>query len=150
MLSRIFPERIDNKHRGHKLALWFFVPITVMKIGISLLHALSADGGAAISTIPIDTYTPGGEQNVIALIARLGLEQFTLGLILAIVLFRYRSMIPLMYVLIVFNHIGLKGLSYLKPLALAGTSGASVPALVLMVLSVGGLVLSLIGKGYKE
>jgi hypothetical protein len=57
-------------------------------------------------------------------------------------------MIPLMYVLIVVHYIAQEGIVHMKPLALAGTSGASAPALVLTVLSISGLVLSLLGKGY--
>ena len=150
MLNRIFPERIDNQYRGNKLALWFFVPIVFMNVAISLLHIFSADGGASISTIPIDTYTSGGAQNVIALMARLWLEQFLLGLLLVVVLFRYRAMIPLMYVLIVLHSIALRGVAYMKPLALVGTSGANTPALVLAILSISGLVLSLLGTGDKN
>jgi len=151
MLNRIFPERIDNHYRGYKLALWFFAGITFMKVGISLLHIFYADGGAqSISTIPLDTYTSGAAQNVIALFSRMWLEQLLLGLLFLVVLIRYRAMIPLLYVLIIVNYIALEGIAYMKPLVLAGTSGASTPALVLMVLSISGLVLSLLGKGYKN
>ena len=147
MLSRIFPEHIDNHFRGHKLALWLFVPITLMKIARSLLHIFSADGGAqSISTIPLDTYSTGAAQNVIALFARMGLDQLMLGLLFVVVLVRYRAMIPLMYVLIVVQYIAEQGIAHMKPLALAGTSGASTPALVLAVVSIIGLVLSLLGK----
>ncbi|MCH7806862.1 MAG: hypothetical protein IH995_06925 [Proteobacteria bacterium] len=151
MLSRIFPEHIDNHYRGHKLALWLFVPITFMKVAISLVHIFYADGGAqSISTIPLDTYSAGGAQNLIAVFARMGLDQLILGLLFVVVLFRYRAMIPLMYVLIIVHYIALEGIVYMKPLALAGTSGASTPALAFMVLSISGLVLSLLGKGYKN
>lgn len=149
MLNRIFPERIDNHYRGHKLALWFFVPITFMKVAISLVHIFYEDGGAqSISTIPLDTYTSGAAENVIAIFSRMGLDQLLLGLLFVVVLFRYRAMIPLMYVLIIVGYIAREGIVYMKPLVLAGTSGASTPALVLTVLSISGLVLSLRGKGY--
>src|SRR5262249_30188981 len=36
MLNRIFPRQFDNNYWGHKLALWLFVPIVFMKVGISL------------------------------------------------------------------------------------------------------------------
>lgn len=149
MLNRIFPERIDNHYRGHKLALWFFVPITFMKVAISLVHIFFEDGGAqSISTIPLDTYTSGAAENLIAIFSRMGLDQLLLGLLFVVVLFRYRAMIPLMYVLIIVGYIAREGIVYMKPLVLTGTSGASTPALVLTVLSISGLVLSLRGKGY--
>lgn len=80
--------------------------------------------------------------------ARMGLDQLLLGLLFVLVLFRYRAMIPLMYVLIVAHYIAQEGVAHMKPLVLAGTSGASTPALALTVLSISGLVLSLLGKGY--
>ena len=151
MLSRILPARVDNRFRGHVLALWLFVPITLMKIAISLLHVFSADGGAqSVSRMPLDTYPAGAAQNVIALMSRLGLEQLLLGLVAVIVLLRYRALIPLMYVLIVAQYAGHKAVAQMKPLAVAGMSGASTPAIVIAVAGIAGLVLSLIGKGYRN
>jgi hypothetical protein len=63
MLDRILPRQFDNNYRGHKLALWLFIPIVFLKIGISLSSIFdtynvvrSADG------IPIDTFTSGGAE----------------------------------------------------------------------------------------
>ncbi len=147
MFERIFPARIDNRFRGHPLALWIFVPIALMKIARSLLHIFAADGGAqSISTMPLDAYPAGAAQNIIGLFARMGLDQFMLGLLLLVVLLRYRAMIPLMYLLIVAQFIAEKGIVQMKPLSLAGTSGANAPALVVALLSVIGLILSLTGR----
>jgi hypothetical protein len=55
-----------------------------------------------------------------------------------------------MYVLIVAHYVGSRVVSEVKPLVLAGTSGASTPGLVIAILSVSGLVLSLIGRGYAD
>jgi len=150
VLSRIFPARIDNRYRGHVVALWLFVPITLQKVGVSLTHLFKADGGAqSISTIPLDTYAPSAAQNIVGLFARMGLEQLVLAALLVLVLLRYRAMIPLMYVLIVAHYLAAKGVAQIKPLVLAGTSGASTPALVIGILSVIGLALSLIGRRYS-
>jgi hypothetical protein len=151
MLSRLFPECIDNRYRGQKLALWLLVPITFMKVGISLTHIFRGDGGAqSIATIPLDTYPAGAAQNVIALFARLGLEQFLLAALCVVVLLRYRSMIPFMYLLIVVHDIAQMAIARMKPLALAATSGARTPALVVTALSVIGFLLSLLGRGYEN
>ena len=32
MLNRVFPQRFDNNYRGHKLALWLFIPIVLMNL----------------------------------------------------------------------------------------------------------------------
>lgn len=31
MLTRLFPEQIDNHHRGHVLAIWLLVPLALVK-----------------------------------------------------------------------------------------------------------------------
>lgn len=151
VLNRLFPQRIDNDYRGYKMGLWLFVPITCMRLGISLLHIFSVDGGAqSISTMPLDTYPPGAAQNVIALFARMGVDQLALSLVFGLALIRYRAMIPLMYALMVLHEIALRGVVAMKPLALAGTSGARTPGLVLAALTTAGLALSLLGKGYER
>ena len=150
MLNRLFPTRLDNDYRGMRLALWLFVPIAFMRIAISLLHIVSADGGAqSISTIPLDSYSSGAAQNVIAVFARMGLEQLLLGILCVVALVRYRAMLPLMYAITVGHDLAIEAIARFKPLALAGTSGARAPALVLMGLAIAGLILSLIGKGYR-
>ncbi|MBC7791276.1 MAG: hypothetical protein H7Z74_15120 [Anaerolineae bacterium] len=151
MLNRILPAHIDNRYRGHPVGLWLFVPIALIKVSQSLTHLLKHDGGAqSISTIPLDTYPASAAQNVIGLFARLGLEQLLLASIFLLVLLRYRALIPLMYLLIVTHFVGGKIVAQFKPLVLAGTSGVSTPFLIVAILSVVGLVLSLIGKGYSE
>jgi hypothetical protein len=151
VLKRILPERVDNRYRGHPLALWLFVLVALQKLGLSLAHMFKADGGAqSVSTIPLDSYPPGAAQNIIGLFARLGLEQMLLAALFVLVLVRYRAMIPLMYVLVVVHYLGSRGVGLMKPLVLAGTSGAQTPALVVAVISVIGLVLSLIGRRYAD
>jgi hypothetical protein len=151
VLNRILPERIDNRFRGRALALWLFVPIVLQKLAESLTHLFKADGGAqSISTMPLDTYPSSAATNVIGLMARIGVEQLLVVTLLVLAGLRYRAMIPLMYVLIVAQYFASKGISQMKPLVLAGTSGASIPHLVIAILSIIGLVLSLIGRGYND
>jgi hypothetical protein len=150
-LSRLLPARIDNRYRGHVLALWLFVPVALQRVALGLTHLLRADGGAqSISTIPLDTYPPSAAQNVIALFARMGLEQLLFGFLCLLVLLRYRALIPLMYLLIVVHYLASRLVGQAKPLVLAGTSGARTPLLVIAMLCVLGLVLSLSGRGYRE
>ena len=105
MLNRVFPQRFDNNYRGHKLALWLFIPIVLMKVGISLSSIFdtynvvrSADG------IPIDAFTPRGAEAVVSVTTLLGLSQFLLASLGVLALVRYRAMIPLMYVLLLVEY----------------------------------------------
>ena len=149
--ARLFPAPADNTYRGHRLGLWLYIPLALQKVALSLTHLLRADGGAqSISTIPLDTYPASAAQNIIGLFARMGVEQLVLASLLLLVLFRYRSLIPLMYLVMVVEYLGSRLAGQLKPLVLAGTSGARAPLLVIAILSGIGLVLSLMGRKYVE
>ena len=149
MLSRILPQRLDNDYRGYKAAIWIFAIITLMKLGLGLVHIFSADGGAqSVTHIPLDRYPAGAAQNVVGLFARMGLEQLLLGLLFVTVLLRYRAMIPLMFLFAVVAQAGAFALAAGKPLSLTVPSGAAPVHLVLSVLYITGLVLSLLGNGY--
>lgn len=151
MLSRILPPRADNRFRGHAAALWLFVPLTFMKVALGLVHIFRADGGAqSVSTMPLDAYPAGAAQNIIGLMARMGLEQLLLGLLFVVVLLRYRALVPLMYAVAVAHYAAQYAIASMKPLALAGTSGASTMHMVIGAISALGLLLSLAGPGYRR
>ncbi len=149
MLNRIFPEQIDNHYRGHKFALWLFYPITFMNVAIDLVAIFKSDGGAqSADGIPLDTFVNGGAQAVIFVVALLGLSGLLLGLLFVLALFRYRAMIPLMYVLIVVDYLGHKGIGLMKPIVRVGTPSGIYVNAALFTLTLIGLVLSLRGKDY--
>ena len=149
MLNRIFPEYIDNHYRGHKFALWLFYPLTLMNVAIALVAIFARDGGAqSAGGIPLDTFVSGGAQAVIGVVAFLGLSKLLLGMLFVLALFRYRAMIPLMYVMIVVDYLGHKGIGLMKPIVRIGTPPGSFVSVALIALSIIGLVLSLRGKDY--
>ncbi|HXV73761.1 MAG TPA: hypothetical protein VD713_03430 [Sphingomonadales bacterium] len=151
MLSRVFPAAVDNRYRALKPGLWLFALIALQKTALGLFHMFSADGGAqSVSTIPLDTYGAGAAQNVVAMFARLGLEQFLLGVLFLVALIRYRSLVPLMYAVALLHFAALQGIAALKPLALAGVSGAATMAYVIAGLTALGLILSLAGPGKQN
>lgn len=144
MLHRIFPSAFDNRFSGHPLALWLLAPIAFLKVMAAQTHIFNADGGAqSISTIPLDTYPTAAAQNIVGLFARMGLEQLVIALLLVLALVRYRSMIPLLYLMLVAHYLALRAISSAKPLVFAGTSGVTYLSLAIAVLSAVGFVLSL-------
>ena len=149
MLSRLLPPVVDNDFRGHPAAMWLFVPLVFMKLALGTVHMLRADGGAqSVSRMPLDTYPEGAAQNIVALMARMGLEQFLLGALFLVVLLRYRALIPLMYAVMVLHFVGARLVAAMKPLAIAGASGVGNMHLLIAVLAAVGLVVSLAGRGY--
>lgn len=150
MLQRLLPSVVDNRFGGHPAAVWLFVPLALMKLALGLAHMLRADGGAqSVSQMPLDLYPDSATQNIIGLMARMGLEQCLLGALFVLVLLRYRALIPLMYAVMVLHYVGAKLVAAMKPLALAGVSGASNMHLLIAVLAVFGFVLSLAPRGER-
>ena len=144
MLDRILPRQFDNNYRGHKLALWLFILIVFLKIGISLSSIFdtynvvrSADG------IPIDTFTSGGGEAVVSVTTLLGLSQFLLASLGVLALVRYRAMIPLMYVLLLVEYLAKKWILFVKPIVRTGPSTSTYVNLLLIALLIVGLFLSL-------
>jgi hypothetical protein len=151
MLHRLLPPIVDNRFRGHPAALWLFVPLVFMKLALGTAHMLRADGGAqSVSRMPLDTYPEGAAQNIVALMARMGLEQFLLGALFLVVLLRYRALIPLMYAAMVLHFVGARLVGAMKPLAVAGASGVGNMHLLIAALAAVGLVASLAGRGYTH
>ena len=151
MLRRLFPAVIDNRFRGRRLALWLYVPLVLMKLALGTAHMFRADGGAhTVSRMPLDSYPDGAAQNIIGLMARMGLEQVLLGALFLVVLLRYRALIPLMYLVMVLHYLAAKGVGLMKPLAVAGASGTGTMYLIIAALAATGLVLSLSGRGYRH
>ena len=153
MLNRIFPKQIDNSYRGHRLAIWLFALVVLMELSMgtnSIVNtrsvATSADG------IPLDQYGAAGADAVTALFAIAGLFRVLIALQGVLVLIRYRAMIPLMYLILLIVHLGSKALLLVHPVAKSGVATArlgSAFVLALLAMTLVGLVLSLLGRGYR-
>ena len=144
MLRPLLPASADRAYHGHRLALWLFAVAVLMAAAMSLVSifngytaASSADG------IPLDTYGPAAARTVVTLFALLGLSHLTLCLLCLLVLARYRSLIPLLFALLLLEHLGRKLVVALLPIARTGTPPGSIVNLALLSVMVAGLALSL-------
>lgn len=144
MIDRLFPPRIDNNYRGHQIALWLFVPITLITLGRSLVHIFFSDGGAqSIATIPLDTYPPAAADAVIRSFALWGLSQLLLGLLYLGVLWRWRTLLPLMYLLLIVEYVGRFAIGVTNPVVSLETPPGATANFVFTGLGLVMLVLSL-------
>lgn len=148
MLKQLLPQPIDNTYRGHKLALWLFVLLVLMKVVMSLSSIFngysvvtSADG------IPLDTFTPAAARTVVSLFALLGLSNFVICLLCTLVLIRYRSMVPLMFALLLLEHLSKRLILQFLPIVRTGTPPGFYVNLALLALMIVGLALSLRSQG---
>jgi hypothetical protein len=144
MLQQLLPRQIDNTYRGHRLALWLLGALVLMKgaIGLGTMlngrnAAISADG------IPLDSFTPAGAEAFVALFAAWGLAQLMLNLIGLLALIRYRAMVPLMFAVLLLEHLGRKLIFVFLPIARDESAPGFYINLVLVAVLVAGFVLSL-------
>lgn len=144
MLERILPARLDNTFRGHRLGLWIFGALVLMKGGIGLgtifngrSAATSADG------ILLDTFSPAGEQAFISLFAAWGLSQLMLNLIGLLVLVRYRALVPFMFALLLMEHLSRRLIFSILPIPSTGTAPGFFINAAFVVVMIVGLILSL-------
>ncbi|NOH02695.1 MAG: hypothetical protein HND47_12415 [Chloroflexi bacterium] len=144
MLNQFLPRRVENLYHGHKLALWLFALLILMKTAMSLnsifngyFVASSADG------IPLNTFPSAASQTVVSLFAIWGLAHLVISLLCILVLVRYRSMIPFMFAMLLLEHLSRRLILYLMPIARTGSPPGISVNLVLFALMIIGLVLSL-------
>jgi hypothetical protein len=144
MLDQLLPPRFDNAYRGYKLALWLLGLLLLMKAGIGLGCIFNGHEAASRGDgVPIDGFTPGGVQTVLALFAIWGLSQVILALLGTTVLVRYRSMVPFMFTLLLLEHVGRKLILYFLPVPKTGTPPGFFVNLGLFAVEIVGLALSL-------
>jgi hypothetical protein len=144
MRSQLLPRQVDNTYRGYRLGIWLFVLLVVIKVAMGLNSmfngysvASSADG------IPLDTFTPDAAQTVVALFAIWGLSHVVFAILCLVVLGRYRSLIPLMFALLLVEQVSRRLILLFLPIARSGTPPGFFVNVVLLAVTVVGLGLSL-------
>jgi len=143
MLDNVFPRTIDNTYRGQKLAYVPFVLILLLRLTIgvnSIIHGYDvmtkADG------IPLATFPPAAVQAFLTLWALLGLTHIITALLCLLVLVRYRSMLPFMFVLLLAQNLGGQLITHYLPLVGTTPPSASIVNFTFLGLMVVGLGLS--------
>jgi len=144
MVNDLLPRSADNAYRGHKLALWLFGLLILMKsvIGVNSI----VNGAAVMSTadgIALNAYPAAAAQNLVALWALVGLAHVIIGALGVVVLTRYRSMVPLMFVLLLLQHLGGRLILQFHPIVRTGAPPAAAINATLLILMIVGFALSL-------
>ena len=152
VINKLFPKEFNNNFTGNKIALYIFYALTAVTIWRSQHHLFAADGGAqTIATIPLDTFTEAGATAVIGIFSLWGLSQLIIGIIYLATSIRYRSMIPLMYLLMGLEYsIRAFYIGAVKPIPTVGTAPGAVGNIPLIILSLVMLVLSLMPPRQKK
>ncbi len=147
-METLFPSPITNKYRGAAIAKWFLAVLTIFTIARSLAHILLPDGGAqSIATIPLDSFSPNARAVVIHIFALWGLSQLLFGLFYAVVLWRCKSLIPLMYVFILIEYTVRLLLTFTKPMEIVGTAPGAIGNYLMIPL---GMIMLILALGAKN
>jgi hypothetical protein len=148
MLDKLFPQPIDNRYSGSKIALWLLGVIVLIHTLQSVLvlangysTAQSADG------IPMETYPADAAQTILALFMTATLRRLIISLICAVVLFRYRSAVPLMFVVLGVSYLAGQVIFQFVPLVRVGTPPGVIMNLIMFGFTIIGLALSLWRRG---
>ena len=143
MLSRLFPRQFDNDYRGYSIAIWLLVPIASIKLlmGCNTIFNTTWVIESA-DRVPLSDYGPKAAHLVIFLFQSWGLSLALMSLLALIACLRYRSMVPLTYLILLAENAGRKLMSLLSPLELA--PGGSSPSFATMV-NIGLIAALLIG-----
>lgn len=144
---RLLPTSLSNDYTGTRIAVGFFVLVTIVTLGRSIAHIVLPDGGAqSIATIPLDSFSPAAADVVIHLFALWGLSQLIVAVVYVVALLRYRSLIPLLYLLAVGEYAVRLILSVVKPIETDGTAPGAIGNYVLVPLMLVMFVLSLVPR----
>jgi hypothetical protein len=144
IINRLFPQPIDNTYRGYRIALVMFGLVVAVRALQSILiivngHSIaqSADG------IPLETYPAAAAQTIVAIFAISSLNRLIISLICAVVLVRYRSAVPFMFVVLVLSYLASQVILRFVPIVTAGTPPGPIMNIVMFSLAIVGLALSL-------
>lgn len=143
----LLPKIIDNQYRGIKLAQYAFLLITSATIVRSLIHVFAPDGGAmSIATIPLSAYSAEAAATVVLMFSLWGLSQLLMGLVYLGVYLKYKSLIPMMYVLLIVEYSMRIVVGQMKPIVTTGTAPGSVGSWIMVPVCAALLALSLIPR----
>lgn len=123
MLDRILPRQADNRFDGHRAALWLLALLVALKLVMSVNSIFNTESVAAgADGIPLDSYGPAAAREVLKLFALLALGHLALALVALTALFRYRSLVPFIYVVLLGEHLARRFVA--QSYAIAGPGGS--------------------------
>ncbi len=117
LLERVFPRAANNDYRGSTVAFYGFVLVIAQQAFSATVHYFTHDSGKVqIAGMIHFEGDPDPNEMVWAMGASAGLwELIILGLFI-VVLWRYRNLIPLMYVVVILEMVLSYGVTTMHPI----------------------------------
>ena len=146
MLSRLLPARLDNEsYGGRAAALWLFALFLTLKAIMGVNGAINTRAVATgADGIRLDGLGAGAAETILSLFRSLSLAHLPLVAIGAVVLWRWRAMVPFLFLILLAEQLlrRLGAQASAAPRNAASGVGASIN-LAILALLLGGLLLSL-------
>ena len=137
MLTLLIPRVADNRYPGRRLGLWLFalMPLKIA-MGLNVMFnaqevAQSADG------VPVDSFGAPAAVAFSFAFAAWGLDQLVFGLASLVVLLRYRSLVPLVFLALLIEQSGRMLLRLQWPVQRIVAPGATINIVLVALLALG-------------
>lgn len=141
ILSVLLPASAGNIVLGMKLPVYLFMLVALISTVRSCIHMFAADGGAgSIAGMNLDVE---GASGIIFAFALWGSSQLIYAFIQLVVAFRYQSLVPAMYLLLIVETLLRQLVGHLKPVTFRHTPPGATANHVMLPLAVLMLVLSI-------
>jgi len=118
----LLPAKIDNVIRGTKLPFYVFALYAIVSAARSCIHLLSPDGGAG--TIAGMDLSVAGADGIIFAFALWESSQLLFAIIQLLVVIRYRSLAPFMWLMLMLEVLLRELVGKMKPVTFAHTPRA--------------------------
>jgi hypothetical protein len=143
MFDSLFPRVANNQFPGRRLGLWLF-GLMLLKIAMGLNVMINApDVAQSADGVPVDSFDATARAAFSFAFAAWGLCQSVLGFGCLVVLLRYRSLVPLVFLALLVEQLGRMLLRLHWPVEHITTAPGAAINIALTAVMVLGFVLSL-------
>jgi len=132
ILAVLLPAKADNIVRGMQLPFYAFAAIAIVGTVRSCTHLLAPDGGAG-SIAGMDL--SAGRDGIVFAFALWGSAQLVYAAIQLVVVFRYRSLVPFMYVMVILEILLRMLVGRMKPVTFTHTPPGAIGNYVVLPLA---------------
>lgn len=143
-INKILPKSADNNYKGYRIATIVFLLIAIMGTARSCIHFFAPDGGAG-SIAGMDLSVAGAD-GIIFAFSLWGSAQLLYAFIQLVVYFRYKTLIPFMYIIMFLETVFRMLVGHIKPVHFAHTPPGQVGNYILIPLTIIMFILSIMNR----
>lgn len=144
LINKIFPKSADNNYKGYRIAAIVFLLVAITGTVRSCIHLFAPDGGAG-SIAGMDL-SVAGASGIIFAFSLWGSAQLLYAFIQLVVFFRYKTLIPFMYIIMFLETVFRMLVGHIKPVHFAHTPPGQIGNYILIPLTVIMFILSIMNR----